>query len=144
MAYASWEHIQSEFKDLDLSCSTKITLTEVNRYIQETDAEINGAIGLIYSTPVTQLEPALILRTICIDIVVDRIKRILGVKTGVEEADQGEGDTQADKARARLKQIQNKEILLTGASPVESGGLVSSYNVSAGIEHKFKRDTTQW
>lgn len=143
MAYASVEHIQSEFKDLDLSTCTKVTTKEVEKFIQETDAEINGSIGLLYSTPVTG-DPALILRTICIDIVVDRIKRILGVKTGVDEADQGEGDSQADKARERLSKIQKKEILLIGASPVESGGAVSSYNVNNGATHQFRKLEDQW
>ena len=144
MPYATSEHIQSEFKDLDLSKNTKITPEEVRRFIEETDAEINSVVGLIYAVPVTGTESVKFLRTICIDIVVDRIKFILGVKSGVEEADQGEGGSRADKARERLGKIPKKELILTDAEAARSGGAVSSYNVSAGVEHNFKRNVPQW
>ena len=53
MAYATVEHVKSEFKELELDDDTSIKNTEVIRFLQETDAFMDAYLGKRYIVPVT-------------------------------------------------------------------------------------------
>jgi len=148
MAYATSAHISSEFKDITFSASTKVTDTEVDRFIEEADAEIDSVLSKRYVTPITGSVSLILIRQISIWLVAQRVKDILVVKTGVKGSDQGNlrnDDIRLDrKAKNMLQDIVNEKLDLVDATFLDSSGGVSSYNVDNNIGHVFDRESNQW
>lgn len=147
MAYSTTADVQAEFKSVTFGAGTTPTSTQVDGFISEADAEINARVGLKYTTPVTGAESLKILKTISVGLVAGRIQRILETKQATPEL--ANQDTQvkdlAKEARSKLKEIVAGTLPLPDATLVSTDGDgVKSSNYSAGVEHKFERDTDQW
>jgi hypothetical protein len=145
MAYCTNAQVAAEFKNLSFSSSSTPTDTTVDRFIEEADAEINARIGLKFDVPVTGAQALIIARQLSIDIVSERVRRIIRVKTGAEPTRQDgrDGDT-AKEARERIEQIVKGTFLLSDATLVSSSDGLFSYNVSEDEEHTFEKGTDQW
>ena len=102
MAYSTNSDIQSEFKNLAYS-SSGITSAEVDEFIAQEDAYIDGRIGNKYDTPVTASNSVKILKTISIQLVAARVKTILAVKTGIPVTDQDSSSNLAVMAKEKLE-----------------------------------------
>jgi len=144
MAYCTTANVQSEFKDITFSASTSITSTEISDFIDQADAEINGRVGLVYVTPITGSIALLIIKSISIGIVTQRVKDILAVKTGNPDVEQEGRTNSAIAARKMLDEIVSGKMLLTDAVKRSSGDGVKSYTSINNIEHVFEKETNQW
>ena len=143
MAYSTNANIQSEFKNLTYT-SNGITSAEVDGFIEQEDAFIDGIIGRKYVVPATGTYTLRILKTISIQLVVSRIKRILAVKTGRPELDQDSSSNLFAMAKTKLDDIAEGRLILSDATLAEANDGVDSFAVSDDIKHIFKRDEQQW
>ena len=143
MAYSTNSDIQSEFKNLAYS-SSGITSAEVDEFIAQEDAYIDGRIGNKYDTPVTARNSVKILKTISIQLVAARVKTILAVKTGIPVTDQDSSSNLAVMAKEKLEQIVKGDLLLSDADLKTANDGVDSFAVSDSIDHVFDRDKDQW
>jgi hypothetical protein len=144
MAYCVVADVQTEFKAVTFSNSTAITTAQVGAFITQADAFINSRIGLIYQTPIVSGDGLEVLKEISIKLVSHRIKKILEVKTGGTQADQGEVANDRKEALEMLKQIVDKEIVLDGAQQLGSDLGIQSYANENNEEYTFKKGVNQW
>jgi hypothetical protein len=143
MAYSLNTDVQAEFKNLTYS-SNGITSAEVDEFISQEDAYINGIVGRKYETPVTGSDSLKILKTISVQLVAARVKRILAVKTGIAETDQDSSTNLQAMALKKLDEIALGKLLLSDATLGRASDGVNSFAVSDDLSHIFKRDVQQW
>ena len=143
MAYSTYSDIQSEFRDLELSSSTKITQAEVTEFISQADQYIDSKLSKKYITPITAINSLPIVKQISIWLTAGRVWNILNeVTEGVKDR----GKSLIDKAEKMLKDIlsnENDEIILSGSSIV-STSLIDASNYNNGITPLFDKDIEQW
>jgi len=143
MAYSVYTDVASEFKGISFSASSSVTDTEVTSFIAQADALIDSYISNRYSTPVTAAAGAIsLLQWISIQIVRERIVKILAVKTGVEAPDQLEPEK--PMWQTMLENISKGVLDLAGATLISSGDGVKMYNYDNDIEPTFDVTTNQW
>jgi len=144
MAYSVLADVQSEFKDIEFTATTKITSTEItDPFILQADAEINARIGLRYVVPITGTESLKIMKMLSVWITADRISKILRIKTKTEE------DTTAEKS---LRQMANELIdkivagtfLLSDATLKSSANGFKSYANDNDLDYTFHKNTDEW
>ena len=82
MAYSTNSDVQSEFKSLTYN-SNGITSAEVDAFIEQEDAYIAGIVARKYEPPITGTYALRVIKTISVQLVASRVKRILAVKTGI-------------------------------------------------------------
>jgi hypothetical protein len=97
MSYADLSHIQSEFKDVTFDADSAVTDTEIARFLEEADAEIDMNLCGMYETPITGTTALVIVRMIEIWLVKDRVSEILLVKTGRPETTRTVGVDQGNE-----------------------------------------------
>lgn len=147
--YAEVADIQAEFKNVTYSTSTTPTQNQVDEFITQAEAVLDGGVSTVYTVPVTGTIAKSIMKTMTILLVKARILERTLVKSG-SEADQG-GKSLPQQLREQvldpdngmLPKIQKKEILLYGASEL-SGGSIESYNYENAVEPIFEKETDQW
>jgi phage gp36-like protein len=144
MSYATVQYIEEEFKDVEFTSTSALTDTEVTRFLEEADAEIDMNLGTRYQTPITGTQALIIMRIIAIWLVKSRVSEILRIKTGRIESDQDGGSDPAERAREMLTKISQGKLNLTDATLANSYDGVRSYTSENAIEHVFDTETTQW
>ena len=149
MAYSIYTDVQSEFKGLTLSATSKVTITEVTEYISQEDAKIDAKLSIRYSTPITGTEALKLVKKISIDFTAYRISKILNLKTDVPLPDgriiQVLNNSGSYKESMKfLDELASGKVPLPDATLNSPGPVVSSYNATNSIEPIFKRDTKQW
>lgn len=146
MGYCTETQVQEEFKGLDLTASGQaVTTAKVTRFIAEADAEIDSKVGMVYTTPITGANSLIVMRSISIALVADRIRAIMEVKTAPQSTSQGgRRDGNAAWARDLLDKIVSGRAILSDATKISSGDGVSAYAVNAGLEHTLEKGTDQW
>ena len=129
MSYAIEEQIKSEFKSVTFGATSKVTSTEVTRFLEEADALIDSYIGTIYQVPVTASRALVVLRNIEIDIVSTRIAKILRIKTAMKVDVKQEilDGSSLRLAISRLKDIQAGRSTLLDADLISSGAGINSF-----------------
>ena len=143
MAYSTNSDIQSEFKSLTYN-SNGITSAEVDAFIEQEDAYIDGIVGRKYVTPITGTYALRIMKTISVQLVASRVKRILAVKTGIASTDQDSMGDLFQMAKTKLDDIAEGRLILSDAVLARASDGVDSFAVSDDIKHIFKRDEQQW
>ena len=143
MAYSTNSDIQSEFKSLTKN-SNGIPSAEVDAFIEQQDAFIDGIVGRKYETPVTGTYALRIMKTISVQLVASRVKRILAVKTGIASTDQDSMGDLFQMAKTKLDDIAEGRLILSDATLARASDGVDSFAVSDDIKHIFKRDEQQW
>jgi len=145
MAYCTNAQVAAEFKNLSFSSSTYPTDTNVDRFIAEADAEIDSRVGLKYQVPLTGSVALLVARQLSIDIVAERVRRVIKVQSGQDQKRQDgrEGDT-AKEARERTDLIVQGKMVLSDATLASSHDGVKSYNSDNGVEPVFDAETESW
>lgn len=142
-SYCTYTDVQSEFKDIAFTTTTKITSTEVSGFISEASAIIDGVIGKKYTTPITGTTSLLILKYICINLVANRIKTILMIKSPSEAGNQENEKISDTTLLEMLNNIANGNIILSDAVKLVQGG-IRGYNYDNDIDAVFDKETTQW
>jgi phage gp36-like protein len=143
MSYATQSHIEAEFKDVTFSTTTAVTPTDITRFLEEADAEIDSKLSLKYATPITGTNALIIVRLIEIWLVKSRVSEILRVKTGRPESDQEGGDP-GERARQWLTDLVSEKMRLTDGTRASSYDGVRSYALENSLEHVFDKDIDQW
>lgn len=146
-AYAAAADVEAEFKSISFSGSgAQVTTTEVNEWIDQAEAEINGRIAARYSVPVSGSESLKILKQITIWLCADRVKDVMEMKkVSTEELKQ---DVRVpglyEKAKKMLKDIVSGELLLSDADLANAHQGISSFATSLDEPHQFKKGEDQW
>ena len=144
MSYASYTDIQSEFKSLTFSATTAVTSTEVTEFTTQESALIDCIVGSRYETPVTGTSSLSLLKSICIELVTNRIKKIMAVKTGTDATTQDSAQKEFT-AMDKLKMIRDGKILLKDATLLSSDAGITSYaSINSDVTLTFQRNTDQW
>ena len=143
MAYSTNANVATEFKNLTYS-SNGITSAEVDEFIDQEDAFIDGIVGRKYETPVTGTYALRILKTISVQLVASRVKRILAVKTGIPETEQDSSSGLFGMAKTKLDDIAEGRLILSDGTLARASDGVDSFAVSDDLSHIFKRDVEQW
>lgn len=147
MAYCTNEDVTNEFKSIDTT-NGLITTSKIDEWISQADAYINGRLAGIYETPITGANSLLILKTISIGFVAQRIARILQVKSTTPKGDQYIPKDLIKEAKDTLVLIVNKAIILTDATSATTNGGVSSYTsdnpCSPDTQRVFRQGVEQW
>lgn len=149
MGYCVQADIEKEFPALSFSGTTKVTTTALGDWIDQESAYIDSRIAVRYITPVTAGAEAMkVLKRICIFRVSERVKNAIEVKSNVSQADSEQKYTQnyVRTPNQDLKDIAEGKMILIGATLVNQGGSVSSFEAGTDEEncHTFKTDEQQW
>lgn len=143
MAYCLYTDVESEFKNLDSTASgAKVTNTEIGGFITQADALIDSYLSTRYVVPVTGSSALSLLKWICIQIVKERVQKIIAVKTGNPELDQD--DVDKPMWLLMLESIQKGGINLVDAVLLNSGEGFKSGNVENEISQLFDVAAQQW
>lgn len=143
MAYAVYTDVESEFKNLDSTASgAKVTNTEITAFIVQADALIDSYLSTRYIVPITGSSALSLVKWICIQIVKERVQRIIAVKSGNPDTDQDN----VDKAMwlVMLEALQKGGMNLTDATLLSTGEGFKSGNVENEISQTFDVATQQW
>ena len=143
MAYCQTEDVQAEFKSLPLKSTAVFNTNKVERFIAESDAEIDARLSGVYETPITGDVALIIIRTISIWLTAGRLRDILQIKDGEDADRKDEGVDYTAKAHKMLADIISQDISLNDATLKQAGG-VTSYNSQNDVEAIFDKDTEQW
>ena len=148
MAYTTAIEVQGDFKDTTFSTTSNVTTANVDQFIVESDSLINSYVGTVYTVPVTTPGDGVnLLKLLSRSLVTARIKAVLQVKQDTNnDANQSiVGVLLSPTAVMKiLKDIQNKDLSLTGAEALTSGAGFYSHNVADSIESVMKKDERQW
>lgn len=144
MAYSTLAQVTSEFKGATFSSTSPVTDTDVSRFIDEADAEIDSVLAGKYAVPITGTASLVVVRSISIAIAADRVRGILANKSGDEKKNQIPGKSAAEVARARLKDLAEGKARLSDAPLVNANNGIQSFVVQDSFCPTFKRDEDQW
>lgn len=124
MSYCTVEEVKSDFKNLEITATSSITIDEVQAIINQECAYINSRICALYKVPINDTDSPnsfLVLKRINIFLAADRVRHILYVKTGRDDSEQ---DTKglhslSRNPRSDLNAICSGKIKLGDAESVE-------------------------
>lgn len=147
MAYCTYQEVQSDFKSLDLTATSLVTITDVQGFITESDALINSYLGMRYKVPIIS-GPALdLLKLYSRSLTSLRIKRLLEVVQTVNtEANQVVKLTLLSEKDViqNLKDIRDGKAILPGTPELTKAGGFNSFNTKNCIKPVFKKGEKQW
>lgn len=150
MSYCTVEEVKSDFKNIQFTATSSVTIDEVEDFIEQECAYINGRICKLYKVPVVEANSPMaysILKRINIFLAADRVRHVLYVKTGIDEKDQ---DTKGVKSLSRnprtdLNEILNGKLDLCDAERVEECiGFDTSDDVNDCCSNEFDVNKQQW
>jgi len=152
MPYATEQNIKDEIRGLDLDGESAVTAQAVVDFIDEADALINMYIGKRYTTPITDTTSALVLKTICIDIVVYRVTKIITLSRSipipdskvVQEITEG---TAYKRSMRFLADIRDDKMNLPDSTLTDTNSGLESFHTDSGntaIDPCFEKGTKQW
>lgn len=147
MAYALNADVALEFKGLVLSTTSVVTAATVDGFIAQAEAEIDGRVGLVYVTPIDSTaspKSFLILKMLSIQLVAERLRPILEVKTGSGDTSQGSGRPKAKGPREVLQDIVDQKVMLSDAVKRSNFDGVQSFSADTGEPMTFQKDQRQW
>lgn len=148
MAYATATDIVEEFKRLDIeSVDSIMTTAKVERFIDESSAEIDIYLSAKYETPITGSTSLLFLKKICIDLVAFRLVKIISIKKAVPASNDAYQEILEgrfyNEAMEKLKMLAYGKLVLPDAVSQGSAS-IRSYNVANDTEPVFRKDERQW
>ena len=149
MAYVTQAQIQTEFRSIVFSTTTKVTAAKVGEIIAEHDAFIDGKVYQKYVTPITGSKSLLIIRKIALDLAVGRIESILR-KGGMDEDKIDDGSRKFIHSRyvkgiTELNKIVKGETILPDAERLTTTG-DAEYNEDLGqyVDPGDDKDEDLW
>lgn len=145
MSYTTTPAIASEFKKITFDADTSVTAVEVDGFIDELEAFMNGRLATRFQTPVADPEAVKILKMISTGLTVCRVQDILQVRTGQAKTDKDLVRPKICKdAEKWLDQIVDGQIILQGALLQSSDDGFSSGNADNDVTPFFKRGVDQY
>jgi hypothetical protein len=144
MSYATADQITGEFADVTFSTTTKVTTTDITRFLAEADAEINTRLSSRYAVPITGTEALVLMGMIETWLVKHRVANIMAVKIPVTKAAQGGETDLRQQALDMLQAMVEGKMSLSDAPLASSSAGVKSYAADNDLEHTFQRGENQW
>lgn len=151
MTFAISTDIESEFRNIVFGSGSNaaISTAEVDEFLTQTDALINGILKPKYELPITGSNSLEILKKIEIDFVAFRVSKILNLKksiplpdkTIVQDLNNGFAYKESKKL---LDAIFEGKFVLPDADLLTGSSGLSDFNSANSIEPIWKRDTKQW
>ncbi len=143
-AYAVYGDIASEFKQGSFTASSIVTSTQVTQFITEASAYMDGRISNKYSTPITGTASLIILKTICIMIVADRVRKILEVKTGDSNKDSNASKGEKGQAEKMLDMIVKGDLPFLDSTLASSDDGSKGYTYDNSVATSFNVESDSW
>lgn len=143
MSYSTVQDIKDEMKGL--RTDGIVSESQVESWIDQADAYINGRLSKVYATPIVGPNSLKIIKWISIGLVAQRVSRFLDIKSTTIRGDQYIPKDMIKEAKETLDMIVNRELLLSDSEPVtdlETG--ISSYTSDNEVERTFKQGVDQW
>lgn len=144
MGYCTTDDIKADFKAIKFLAydsvvpanNTSTTLEQLQDWIDEESAFIDGIISKVYTLPidlVTHTQAALVLKRICIFRVSARVKNKNELKQEVTQKNSDEKylENYVRTPNDDLRMIGKQELILIGVPEVDSTGGFSSFGVSS-------------
>ncbi len=134
-AYAQLSDIQGEFKSVTFDTTSTPTATQVDDFIDEEESTVESSVGMKYTIPVSSTaspKAFKLVRKLVKRLVAGRIKNIIAVKSGSQDANQGkisDGDALIADAQKTLLAIRNGDIKLVDGVLASTNDGVRSFNV---------------
>lgn len=145
MAYSSSTDIQNELKGINLSdAAAALQTAQVDSFIAQGDAEIDGKLSTKYATPITGNNSLLIVKTISTYLALARCWNFLKIKTAEKNQDQSTGEDYYKRAQAMISDVQDGHLLLSDATLRQSANGVRSGQVDTGNTPFFDATIKQW
>jgi len=150
MSYCTVEDVKSDFKNIQITTTSSVTIEEVEKIIEQECAYINGRICSLYKVPVVEASSPIsfeVLKRINIFLAADRVRHILYVKTGRDNTEQ---DTKGLHSLSRnprkdLDEILNGKLKLGDAESVEECiGFDVSVKANDCCDNTFDVNKQQW
>jgi len=150
MSYCTVEDVKSDFKNLQITSTSSVTIDEVQKFIDQECAYINSRICSLYKVPVDEIVSPMsfeVLKRINIFLAADRVRHVLYVKTGIDNKDQ---DTKGLHSLSRnprkdLDEILNGKVKLGDAIKVdECIGFDTSDEPNDCCSQTFDVNKQQW
>jgi len=144
MAYATYAEVQSEFRNTTFASGKPVTPDEVNDWLDEFSALIDGRITKKFALPVSDASLLLVLKLVCKSFVAARIKRILNADDmDANTKENSDADKLEKMAKQILDDIMSGKITFTDAAK-SAIAVLSSYNVREDKDPKWEMDVDQW
>ena len=146
--YADTDAIAAEYKALTLSATSTPTTTQVDEFITQAEALLEGEVANLYVVPITGTKSIAIMKMMTILLVKARMLDRGYVKSGSESADQGDpGEALREQVMGEdgmLAKILDKRLRLVDATLNVSSGGVYSYNDANNICPQVEKETNEW
>ena len=148
--YCTVDEVKSDFKNIQFSTTSSVTIDEVQSFIDQECAFINSRICSLYQVPVDENVSPIsfaVLKRINIFLAADRVRHVLYVKTGHDKTEQ---DTKGLRSLSRnprkdLDDILNGKIKLGDAIPVdECTGFDTASEANDCCSNVFDVNKQQW
>ena len=148
--YCTVEDVKSDFKNIEITTDSSVTIIEVEKIIVQECAYINSRICSLYEVPVIEGNSPIsfeLLKRINLFLASDRVRHILYVKTGNNNSEQ---DTKGLHSLSRnprkdLDEILNGKVKLGDAvAIVECIGFDTSDEVNNCSTNTFDVNKQQW
>lgn len=148
--YCTVDDVKADFKNLEITATSSVTILEVEAIIKQECAYINSRICALYTVPIVEATSPIsfeVLKRINIFLAADRVRHVLYVKTGRDASDQ---DTKGLKSLSRnprkdLDEILNGKLKLGDAIAVEECiGFDTSDDVNDCCSQVFDVNKQQW
>lgn len=148
MGYCTLNEVQADFKSIEFTRTSLISIDDVTQFIVEADAVINSYVGKKYRIPIQNDSNSVsLMKFYSRTIVRDRVRAILKVKqsttTGANSDVRGTEFSTKD-VMASLKDIQASKLALSGATELVSGGAFYSSNAANNVQPFFQKGKRQW
>lgn len=148
--YCTVDEVKADFKNLEITANSSVTIPEVEAIIEQECAYINARICSLYEVPVVEGTSPIsfnVLKRINIFLAADRVRHVLYVKTGRDNSEQ---DTKGLKSLSRnprkdLDEILNGKLKLGDAISIgECIGFDTSDEPNDCCSNTFDVNKQQW
>lgn len=146
MDYALVADIEAEYKSIDFAATgSKVTTTEIEEFITQASALIDGYVSNKYTIPVTGAASLAVLKMICTWLVKSRVNSILSVKAPQDKTKQDpDGPSLFQQAMKLLEQIKKGQLVLPDAVASNSTGGMDSYTADLELKYAFHQNREDW
>jgi len=148
MTYALPADVANEFRNITFDGTSDITDVRVQGFLDETEAEINTSLAVVYITPITGTQALLVVKRIEIAIVAARVAAIIDLKRSPSQDKNIQQEFNkagfARAARKSLENLKNRITTLTDAELLNSDFGMSSETLDLQVEPVFDKCKQQW
>ena len=147
MSYSTVADIAREFKNIEFTTTSSVTIDDVQSFIDQNDSLIDQYLSPVYLLPIVSAKALDVLKRIQIALVAARVSSIVNIKQNNQPAlakQELNKRNYADWAMMHLKELSNRTLYLEDASLINSDYGMESYTLSNDIYPEFQKGVKQW